>query len=118
MVKTIKIASGETVALRFDLGTSRIFKGITKIDPISNEADVISFEEQAAKIFLAAYKRAFAVSKTVQPLTDEEAQELFYELELSDAVDIVKSFTAAMSVKPDPSAPVAAAVEGEEPKKS
>lgn len=116
MIKNIKTAAGEIVALRFDLGTSRILKSITKIDPLSEEAP--NFEEQAANIFLAAYKRAYTVFKTPQTLTDEEARELFYELELTEAIEIVKAFTEVMSVKADPTKPVDVTVEGDDEKKS
>lgn len=117
MVKTIQTAIGDTVQLRFDLGTSRILKSLTLVDPISGE-NTADFETTAANIFLAGYKRGFAVLKQPQPLTDESARELFYELELSEAISIVKTFTESMSVAADPEAPKVEPVEGEGAKKS
>lgn len=98
MIETIKLFNDQIVNLRFDLGTARIIKDISGNDPISTDVTK-DIDDIGSVIFLSGIKRFNQLYKQPQGDSDEYLKELYYTLDRADALRIISSFNAAMSVK-------------------
>lgn len=101
----VMLTADETqIALRFDLGAARTLKAIAKIDVLQDDANSpVNDHDAVAYFFLAAHKRDCAVRKVTQSLPDDVVLEAFYELNMTEAVQIAEMFNAALSVPIPPS---------------
>lgn len=98
MTETIKLFNDELINLRFDLGTARILKDLSGADPIA-EGGIRDVNDTGSVIFLAGYKRYNFLFRTLPKFTDEEVKELYFTLDQADALLVISSFNASMSVK-------------------
>lgn len=97
-----------TLDLRFDVGTARMLRDLTKEDPLLKEEKTeTDSTETIAWIFLAAYKRGLAVKKLPSIYSDEVIRESAYELTMAESIDVVSMFNAALSVPLSPEAKAA-----------
>lgn len=97
----LTMADGQVLNFRFDMGTARVIKELTGVDPMKDSIPG-DWWESAAAIFSAAYLRACKVYKTPPAYTYEDLKDLYEQLDINGALEFIRGFNAVMTVKITP----------------
>jgi hypothetical protein len=97
----LKMANGNVLNFRFDMGTARVIKEITGKDPMK-ETWGEDWWEYSVAIFTASYIRACKIYKVPPAYTVDELRDLYDELDMKSAIEFIKAFNGTMSVQATP----------------